>query len=63
MKSPTTLKRSVLQAQYLIICQEKVEGVKMGLFNLLQQNLSVELQMICMWKQFLFELGESGAAS
>ena len=30
--------------------------------NLLQQNISVQLQMIQMWKQFHLHLGETGAA-
>ena len=40
----------------------KAREVKMALFNLLQQNISVKLDIIQILKQFSLQLGEAGAA-
>ena len=43
--------------------RKKGGAIMMVRFNLLQQNISVELHMIEMLKQFSLQLGEAGAAS
>ena len=59
MKSQQILIRSLHQAKHLVIIQEKNEGVKMFLSNGLQQNISVELNMIQMLKQFPWQSDEA----
>ena len=53
----------VQQKLALVITQEKDEGIKMTLSCLFQQNVSVELHMIKMMKQFSLHLGGDVAAS
>ena len=54
---------SLFQAKHLVITQEKDDGVKVVLSYRLQQNVSVELHMIYMLKQFPLQSGEAGAAA
>ena len=53
MKSLQILICSIFQAKHLVITREKDEGLMMFLSYLLQQNVSVELHIIEMLKQFL----------
>ena len=51
------------KAKHLVITQKKDDGVKMVFSYFLQQNISVELHMIQMLKQFPLQLGEATAAA
>ena len=57
MKSLQILLCSQLREKHLVITNAKDEGVKMVLSYLLQQNVSVELHMIEMLKQFPLQSG------
>ena len=63
MKSLQTIIWSQLQAKHLVVTQGKKKRNKMVFYDLLQQNVSEELHMIEMLKQFCLELGEAGAAN
>ena len=54
---------SLLQAKHLMITQEKDNWLKMVLSYRLQQNVSDELHMIYMLKQFPLQLGKVVAAT
>ena len=62
-QSPQILICSLLQTKHLVITQEKDDGVKIVLSYGLQQNISVELHMIYVLKQFFLQLVKAVATA